>query len=245
MEEPVKFKPKVKGKGYPVRENNTKGAYMESLQSLFATSFDSEIQSQSSFPFTLTDLMLSCTAKASRTAKSAPIDPKSHFNDPIDTAFGRLSGYSRDWAGASTSTQIHVMKKILDATGHYSIEDRAFLLGTAYVESGFNPDAAAKSTSASGLFQFIDATGAAYGLDDATRFEVDSNLEAGLKLFQENLKTFNRNYSTLTGDARYARLYALHHDGPSLAYGGEQIAKEKLIPTLPKFEALVEMYGGR
>lgn len=59
-------------------------------------------------------------------------------------------------------------------------------MAIARVESGFNPDAAAGTTSASGLGQFVDRTGEFYGLNDNNRFNVSANATALIQHFLEN-----------------------------------------------------------
>lgn len=50
-----------------------------------------------------------------------------------------------------------------------TLDQEAMVLAIAYVESGFNPDAAAGITGAKGLGQFIRKTGASCGLTDSSR----------------------------------------------------------------------------
>ena len=163
----------------------------------------------------------------------------SHYGEQIDVSADRLSGYSRNWGDAPSSTQTAVMKKILEYSSDLSPEDQAILLGIARIESGFNPDAAATTTSASGVFQIIDSTGSRLGLTKANRFDTDSNIKAAVKLYKENLKILNKKFPGLTGDDKARMIYALHHDGPSLRYGGAQIADSKLIPYLDTFRQIV------
>jgi putative chitinase len=52
------------------------------------------------------------------------------------------------------------------------------VLAIAHTESGFNPDAAAGTTSASGLGQFVDKTGEAYSLNDNNRWDVNAQADS-------------------------------------------------------------------
>ncbi len=185
------------------------------------------------------DMFLSSVVQGASKRTYSNVAPHSFYHSPIDENDGRLSGYSRNWGDASSNTQIGVMKTILEESKNLPTEDRAILLGIAKLESGFNPDAAATNTSASGVFQFIKSTGKAYGLDDANRFDTTSNVRAGVRHYIDNLKVVNRRFPGLSGDQRATMIYAFHHDGPSLKYGGQKIAEEKLIPSLERFRNLV------
>lgn len=128
---------------------------------------------------------------------SSQIESYSHYNDPIDTSTGRLAGNSRIWGDASASVQKQVIDTIVNvATQHgLSAHDTAYVLAIARIESGFNPDAAAGPTSASGLGQFINKTGSAYGLNDSNRFDTTANANALIEHFLENkaLASFDLN----------------------------------------------------
>lgn len=190
----------------------------------------------------LMDLFLGCCVTGSKVPQRIVTASYSNYRDPIDQSTSRLAGYSREYGAASSENQMKVIKMILDKSSHLSSEDQAILLGMARIESGFNPDAAAKSTSAAGVFQFINSTGRAYGLNESNRFDAESNVTAGIKLYSENLKILNRRYPNLAGDERAVMLYALHHDGPSLKYGGASIAREKLLPFIDRFRNLSITY---
>ena len=104
--------------------------------------------------------------------KSDNIKPYSHYREPIDDAPDRLAGNSRIWGDASPQVQSRVVDILIEAAREKGLSTRetAHVLAIARVESGFNPDAAAGTTSASGLGQFIDGTGRAYGLH-SNRFD--------------------------------------------------------------------------
>ena len=169
------------------------------------------------------------------------IAPYSNYDQPLNLD-GGIHGYSRNWGDASTATQTAVMKKILDYSEDLSSEDQAILLGIARIESGFNPDAAATTTSASGVFQFLASTGKGFGLSPDNTFDADANIAAGVRLFRQNQRIIDSRYPNLSAKDRAIRLYAIHHDGPGMNAGGIQIAKEKLIPNLEKFRAIAAAY---
>ena len=182
-------------------------------------------------------------AKAVALRNPSPVS-YSRFNEPINKAQNELAGFGRGAGQASSATQKEVMSKIVSYADHLSEQDQALLLSIAKIESGFNPDAAATSTSASGVFQLVRKTAESLGVAKNDVFDADANIKAGIKLFEENINLVNRKYPKLSGNERAVMLYALHHDGPSLAYGGEKIAREKILPELPKFyDAVMSLYS--
>jgi hypothetical protein len=168
----------------------------------------------------------------------------SNFSVPINKNPKQLSGYGRGAGQASYETQREVMQAIIKHSQHHSLEDRALLLSIAKLESGFNPDAAAISSSASGVFQLIKTTASNLGVSQAEVFDADKNIQAGIKLFEENAFLVQQKYSFLRGNERAVMIYALHHDGPALNSGGAAIARERILPELPKFEAVLARASG-
>jgi hypothetical protein len=155
---------------------------------------------------------------------------KSHYKTPIDNSPGRLAGNSRRHGDASRETQKNVIDILVDAARDNGLDrnDLAMLLAMARVESGFNPDAAAGTTTASGLGQFVDATAKVYGITtDAQRFDAKQGASALMMHYLENKRVSQRRYS---GREMYVMIYALHHDGPSLAYGGRAISETEVMP---------------
>lgn len=156
----------------------------------------------------------------------------SHYKQPVDKRPGRVGGNSRIWGDASHDTQRTVINKLIAAAKKDGFNTRriAMLLAMAYIESGFNPDAAAGTTSASGLGQFIDDTGAAYGLTASNRFDVDANVAALIDYFKVNEKIAKKKGKPDTW------VYKYHHDGPTKDYGGETLVNQKFAPLTAKFE---------
>jgi Ca2+-binding RTX toxin-like protein len=168
------------------------------------------------------------------------VSDNSHYNEPIDTTPGRPAGNSRKWGDASVEVQKQVIDAIINEAQNrgLSTRDTAILLALARVESGFNPDAAAGTTSASGIGQFINKTGSAYGINDANRFDIGSNVSALIDYYQ-----YNEQLAVQNGHANEADwIYKYHHDGPSNDYGGLAIGRSKLLPLVAKFE--LALYGG-
>lgn len=83
-----------------------------------------------------------------------------HVKPDIDKPAGALAGISRIHGDASPSVQDHVIDILVEIGSRYklSYRDIAHLLLICKIESGFNPDAAAGTTSAAGLGQYTKAT---------------------------------------------------------------------------------------
>ena len=163
--------------------------------------------------------------------------PHSRYREPIDQSIMRLSGFSREAGGASLAVKDQVRIAILEEAQNQALTpfDKATLLAIAEHESGFNPDAAAKESSASGIFQIIKGTAEKLGLPSNMVFDARANIRAGITLYKENLKLVNQRYPSYQGADKVAMLYALHHDGPSLKYGGWDLAQKHILPKWKKW----------
>lgn len=73
----------------------------------------------------------------------------------------------------------------------------------AEIESSFNPNAGAKTSSAKGLFQFIDSTAKRYGLQDV--YDPVESTRAAIRLAKDNIKA--------TGASTGADMYMAHQWG--------------------------------
>jgi peptidoglycan hydrolase-like protein with peptidoglycan-binding domain len=159
----------------------------------------------------------------------------SHYNDAIDQTPGRAAGNSRVWGDIGPAAQSRVIDELIAAGERADLKPReiAYVLATARVESGFNLDAAAGTTSAVGLGQFIGRTGAAYGINDANRSDLNKQAEALVAHFKDNARLAQ---SRGQGEAY---VYKYHHDGPVSDYGGLDIAKKQVLPYLDTYEKFV------
>lgn len=168
--------------------------------------------------------------------RSDRIKPWSHYREPIDAGDGGLHGESRRWGDATPQTQSRVIDHLIDASRDAGLSSRetAYVLAIARIESGFNPDAAAGTTSASGLGQFIDRTGGQYGLDNANRFDVQAQSQALVQHFIDN-----RDLARSRGHGE-DYIYKYHHDGPSKDYGGLGLSQREVAPYLDRYERFVE-----
>lgn len=162
----------------------------------------------------------------------------SYYREPVQE--GGIRGRSRKAGDAPQNVQRAAMEAIIQqgkAAG-LSNEDIALTLAIARHESGFNPDAAAGTTSAHGLGQFVNDTGAAYGLTDENRWDLNEQARALVEHTRDNIRLAQRN------NQGREYVYAYHHDGPSLAHGGLQIGRQNVMPRVADYLELVENYSG-
>jgi peptidoglycan hydrolase-like protein with peptidoglycan-binding domain len=159
----------------------------------------------------------------------------SHYNDAIDRSSGRPAGNSRIWGDASPEAQSRVIDALIASSERAGLNPRqtAYVLATARLESGFNVDAAAGTTSATGLGQFIDKTGASYGINDGNRNDLRMQADALVAHYQENAALANAR-----GQGE-DYIYKYHHDGPSGEYGGLALAQKDVLPYLDRYETFV------
>ena len=166
----------------------------------------------------------------------------SHYNEPV--AQGPLHGRSRKWGDAAPDVQAKMVSLLVSEfkKEHFTREEIAIGLAVVRHESGFNPDAAAKPTSAAGLGQLIDRTRETLakqaGISGADPFDaaVQSRLTALVLReafnFAEHRGAKQREVWK-GSDATPAAVYGYHHDGPSLRYGGLELGYERIAPWVP------------
>ena len=157
----------------------------------------------------------------------------SHYNQPLET--GGIRGESRIWGDASIETQSASINEILRVGSSMQFNDLelAFALSVARTESGFNPDAAAGTTSASGIGQLIDQTAKNVGVSQNKRFDLKENVKGYLKLLGGLIQTAKKQLPEDNQARIFERAYGLYHDGPSLAYGGQKLARLRVLPQIP------------
>ncbi|MBT2767152.1 peptidoglycan DD-metalloendopeptidase family protein [Stenotrophomonas sp. ISL-67] len=180
------------------------------------------------------DIYTNMVQPAGAAYRSNQIESWSHYREPIDES-RPLHGQSRRWGDASPEVQSRVIDSLIASSRDAGLTPRetAYVLAIARVESGFNPDAAAGTTSASGLGQFIDRTGKHYGLNNTNRFDVDAQSDALVAHFVDN-----RNLARDRGQGE-DYIYKYHHDGPTKDYGGLGLAQRKVAPHLDEYEQFV------
>lgn len=86
--------------------------------------------------------------------------------------------------------------------------DPGVLSVIASLESSFDPNAQNPSSSAGGLFQFIDGTAAQYGLEN--RFDVDQAADAGARFTRDNMSTLA---TALGRQPTVGEIYLAHQQG--------------------------------
>lgn len=174
-------------------------------------------------------------AKKGKEYRKDQIVDWSYINDPL--VEGGVRGNSRVWGDASIETQNAVIDRIVAKGRADGLNDRdiALVLAIAKHESGFNPDAAAGTTSARGLGQFINRTGETYGITEGNQWDLDAQIDALIAHTKDNKK--------LAEGKGEEYIYAYHHDGPSLSYGGLDISKNKVMPLVNQFEAFLKGKG--
>lgn len=177
--------------------------------------------------------------------KKKPIKlPKggSYYALPIIRGASRAAGNSRIHGDASHDVQKKAIDAIIEAANKHKLGQRetAYVLAMARVESGFNPDAAAGTTTASGLGQFVRATGWGYGLNDSNRFDLTSNADALVRHFINNRDIAK--HRGFAGNELEIKIYQYHHDGagtasnPAKDRGGRNISINQVIPLTNKYE---------
>ena len=178
-------------------------------------------------------LNLSSPLYGKKGTEKGEVASNSYYDNPVPE-----SGYTRNAGGAPKEAQEAAIKEIIRVgrTLEATPEQIAYALATARYESGFNIYAAAKSTSAYGLGQFIDATGGKYGLNESNMNDLGMQAQALIEHTIDNFEMAKKKgYDT-------SYVYALHHDGPSLNKGGLALSKEHIMPFVPKYKKLLETY---
>ena len=104
---------------------------------------------------------------------------------------------------------------VMDAIGQASANNGVpyeYLMAMAAQESGFNPNAQASTSSAKGLFQFIDSTWDSYG-GGANVYDPYANADAAAKLAKDNKSTLENGALSGVRTATPTDLYMAHFLG--------------------------------
>lgn len=166
-------------------------------------------------------------ASKGKSYKASSIEKYSWLNKKptITKPEGKIAGNSRVWGDISHENQKRVIDLIIEVGTRYKLSYReiAYLLLLVKVESGFNPDAAAGTTSAAGLAQFTEATveeatkpnyskkllGFTLDLDDENIFDAEKGALAALLSF---LICKNKAEKYYPGEVE-ENIYVFHHEG--------------------------------
>ena len=212
-------------------KNNTLVASNESMQEEIDRMI-SEGDGNTSYALTtgldLNDLSRSLLGK--KGSQTGEVASQSYYNDPINK-----EGFTRNAGGAPDADQLNAIEEIitvgrrLDATE----EEIALALSFARHESGFNIYAAAKSSSAYGLGQFLDSTGSSYGLTEDNKDDLSMQAQALIEFTQYNVELSEKRGKGLE------YVYKYHHDGPNKNSGGLAKSKKHIMPFYPKYLELV------
>jgi Transglycosylase SLT domain len=174
------------------------------------------------------------------------IAEQSYFKAPINYGDGEIHGRSREGRDIDAESKEIVKNKALDIAKEegLSTDQQAIFLATIDVESGFNPDAANRKSSASGLGQFIDDTGAAYGLDGTNNFKIEDNARALAKFMKkETLPFAERKSDNFAEIASWS--YAYHHDGGKKQDKSDGLAVGRKAGVAAKAEAYRRELNGQ
>jgi putative chitinase len=155
--------------------------------------------------------------KKAEVGQEAKAAKESHYNESISHEPGRYAGRSRDWGDATEEVQDAVIDELIRSakTHHLDKHDTALILTIVRHESGFNPDAANKTSSASSLGQFINTTGSEYKIDDSKRFDLRANADAVVRHYMKCKEVAGEEVKTrgLPDTERDKWTYKFYHDG--------------------------------
>jgi len=135
------------------------------------------------------------------------------------------------WGDATKEMQANAIDALIDASKKHGLDtsDTAHVLAIARHESGFNPYAAAGTTSATGLGQFLDKTGNEYMLGGMNRWNINMQSDALVSLFLKNKD------KAVKLHLPEPYIYKYHHDGINSKQNegkGLSISYEKVMPQL-------------
>lgn len=180
----------------------------------------------------------------------------------IEKQANEIAGNSRIFGDISPENQALVIDLLIEICTRYRLSYReiAYVLLMVRVESGFNPDAAAGTTSAAGLAQYTEATvveakkavyskhylGFDLDLSDKLVFDAQRGAYGALLSYfickQRALKYFP--------DHLEANIYLFHHEGWYFNPTGKEdntnvikvrrIIKDKILTSLPEVERLLK-----
>lgn len=112
----------------------------------------------------------------------------------------------------------------------------------AQAESGFNPEAGAKTSSAKGLFQIVNKTWSGAGGKPGQQKDPDENIRVGTNIIASNTDFLRKN---LGRDPRASEIYAAHFFGPAGATTllaaapdtpASQLFSEKVLKANPQLQ---------
>ncbi|MDE2400039.1 MAG: LysM peptidoglycan-binding domain-containing protein [Burkholderiales bacterium] len=170
------------------------------------------------------------------------------LNPEVEKQPNEIAGQSRVWGDITTGDQALVIDLIIEIGTRYKLTYReiASLLLMVRVESGFNPDAAAGTTSAAGLAQYTKATVTEARKPHLSKHFLGFELDlSGKNVFDAERGTYGALLSYFIckqraakyfPDAIEANIYLFHHEGWYLNPTGKDddtnvVAVRKIIKT--------------
>jgi murein DD-endopeptidase MepM/ murein hydrolase activator NlpD len=173
-----------------------------------------------------------------------------------------IAGNSRIWGDISPQDQGRVIDLIIEICTRYKLSYReiAYVLLMARVESGFNPDAAAGTTSAAGIGQYTRATIEEAAKPNLSKHYLGFQLDlSGLNVFDAQRGAFGILLSYLICRNRAQKdfpesveknIYLYHHEGWYFQPKGKEssdnviavrgIIQTKILPLLDETERLLK-----
>ncbi len=184
------------------------------------------------------------------TPKDSQIVSHSLYRKPIIANIDSSNGNSRKWGDASLEVKTESMLALISESMKrgFSRSQASFVLATSYVESGFNPDAAAGPTSAGGLGQFVKKTAKACGLDGMEVFSIPKASSATVRYLKNIFDSVARKNQGLSEAELFVETYSHYHDGGIISQDTkENISRARVLPLVSDFEAWIsemELNGG-
>lgn len=121
---------------------------------------------------------------------------------------------------------------IVQFANKYGI-DPSIALAMGHIESGFNPNAKAKTSTAKGVFQFLDSTASRYGIK-GRQYDPAANIDAGMRLFRDNVASFRKRFGR---NPNAGEIYLMHQQGEAGAAALLANPNANVIDVLSRFKS--------
>jgi putative chitinase len=164
----------------------------------------------------------------------------SYYNDQPPAGISGVQGNSTIGGDISASGQVAIINQIIQAANSagFTTYQTAYLLALVRYESGFNPDAAAGTSSALGLGQMLDGTASENGLTGDDRWDAQAQITAMVEYF-------GKGWAATVGQGdNPADLYEWWHDGAgNFAKNpngpGLNLSKQNVMPWVNVINGLI------
>lgn len=121
---------------------------------------------------------------------------------------------------------------IVQFANKYGI-DPSIALAMGHIESGFNSNAKAKTSTAKGVFQFLDSTASRYGIK-GRQYDPAANIDAGMRLFRDNVASFRKRFGR---NPNAGEIYLMHQQGEAGAAALLANPNANVIDVLSRFKS--------